>query len=89
MCWIKLVGFSKSVQINLMNSGKVWVQTVEGGYMGGGGTGLKNTCVKEMLPGGEGWSKQRWSVWTGREGDFFAVVILLGDVPGGSEASEL
>ena len=45
--------------------------------------------MREVLPEGEGWIKQGGSVWTGRGGGFSAVATLLGDVPGGSEASEL
>ncbi len=43
----------------------------------------------EVIPEEEGWIKQGGSVWIGRGGDFSAVVTPLGDIPGGSEASEL
>ena len=45
--------------------------------------------MREVLPEGEGWNKQGGKAWTGRGGDFSAVAIPLGDVPGGSEVSEL
>ena len=45
--------------------------------------------MREVLVEIEGWIKQGGSVWTGRGGDFSAVTTPLGDVPGGSEASEL
>ncbi len=44
--------------------------------------------MREVLPEGEGWIKQRGSVWIGR-GDFSAVATPLEDVPGGSEALKL
>ncbi len=40
--------------------------------------------LRGVLPEEEGWIKQGWSVWIGRGGDFSAVAIPLGDVPGGS-----
>ena len=43
----------------------------------------------KVLPDGEGWIGQGGSVWTERGGDVSAVATPLGDVPGGSEASEL
>ncbi len=43
---------------------------VEEGHLGGGGTEEKSTCVRKVLPGGEGWIKQGESAWTGRGGDF-------------------
>ncbi len=44
-------------------------------------------CVTEVLV--ESWIKLGGSVWTLRGGDFSAVATPLGDVPGGSEVSEL
>ncbi len=38
---------------------------------------------------GEGWIKQGRSVWRGRGGDFSAVATSMGDIPRGSEVSEL
>ncbi len=50
---------------------------------------LRNRVKEDMYERGatrgEGWIKGEGSVWTGRGGDFSA----MGDVPGGSEASEL
>ncbi len=37
--------------------------------------------MREVLPEGKGWTKQRGSVWTGRGGDFSDVATHLGDVP--------
>ena len=45
--------------------------------------------MRGVLPEGKGWIEQGGNVWTGRGGDFSAVATPLGDVPGGSEASEL
>ena len=42
-----------------------------------------------MLVEGEGVNEQGGSVWTGRGGGPLAVATPLGDVPGGSEASQL
>ncbi len=42
-----------------------------------------------MLPEGEGCIKHGGSVWTSRGGGFSGVATPLGDVPEGSEASEL
>ncbi len=46
-------------------------------------------CERGATRGGESWIKQEGSAWTGRGGDFSAVATHLGDVSGGSEASEL
>ena len=45
--------------------------------------------MREVLLDGEGLNKQEGSVWIGRGVGFSAVATPLGDVPGGSEASEL
>ncbi len=45
--------------------------------------------MREVLPEEGGWIKQGGSVWIGRGGDFSAVATPFGDVPGGTEASEL
>ena len=49
----------------------------------------KGTYVREALLEGEGWNKQGGSVWIGKSGGFSAAATPLGDVPGGSEVSEL
>ncbi len=49
----------------------------------------EGVCVRGVLPEGEGWIKGGGNVWTARGGDFSAVAIPLGDVPGGSVVSEL
>ncbi len=66
---------------------------VEGHSRRGRPLGRWRDRVKEYMCGRgailEGWIKQGGSVWTGRGGHFSAVATPLGDVPGGSEASQL
>ncbi len=68
---------------------KARVQTIEEGHLGDGGTEYRSNSVREVLPQRESWTKQGGIVWTGRGGRYFLVVSPLGDVPEGSETSEL
>ena len=49
---------------------------------------VKSICMKEFLIDGEDFNREGGSVFIGRGGGYPAVVIPLGNISGGNEASE-
>ncbi len=66
----------------------MWVKTVEQGHLEDRRTEKKSTCVREVLPEGEGWIKEGGSVWTGIAKDFSAMATPLEDVGGRSQRDQ-